>query len=182
MSQILDLSSAPAILFLFGLSGSGKSYVGDLIGELTGRYVYDADDDITDEMILALKEKRPFTEKMRDQYFPVVVEKVLSLRQRYKFLVVTQGVYKQRHRDYLEAKIPNMEMIFINVSDQFISKRLAARCEGITDASAIALRSDFELPSAGVKVIINEGGKTVIVNQLNHYFSKLPNKKINDRQ
>lgn len=171
MSQTLDLSSAPAILFLFGLSGSGKSYVGNLIGELTGCYVYHADDDITDEMILALQEKRPFTNEMRDRYFPIITEKILHLRQHHNFLVVTQAVYKQRHREYLCKNIPNMEMIFIDASDAVISQRLTTRNGGITGASALALRRDFEQPDSNIKVILNEGDKSMLVTQLNNYFS-----------
>jgi gluconokinase len=176
MTKHIDLTSAPSVLFLFGLSGSGKSYVGDVIGELTGRYTYHADVDITRDMKLALKESRPFTESMRDEYFPVVVEKILSLRQRYGFLIVTQGAYKQRHRDYLEENISDMEMIYISTSDQLISQRLSARSKGISYASAISIKSDFESPTASIKVITNDGGKVEVINQLHHYYPKPPNK------
>lgn len=172
MSQTLDLSAAPAILFLFGLSGSGKSYVGNLIGELTGRHVYHADDDITDEMILALQEKRPFTNEMRDRYFPIVVEKVLALRQHHECLVVTQAVYKQRHRHYLYQHLSDMEMVFIDASDEVITQRLNTRRGGITGASASALRNDFELPPSETKVIINEGDRSTLITQLNQYYGQ----------
>ncbi len=172
MSLNIDLTFAPSTLFLFGLSGSGKSFVGDLIAEQAGWHVYHADDDITDEMRLALKEKRPFTHKMRDQYFPIIAEKILSLQQHNKHLVITQGVYKQRHRDYLLHKIPNMEMICIDASDQLISQRLTHRNNGITDASAAALKLDFEPSIEGTKVIHNEAGSERIIEQLNTFFKK----------
>ena len=171
MTQQLNLNSAPKILFLFGLSGSGKSYIGDLIGQKTDRYVYHADEDITEEMILALKEQRPFTESMRDQYFPIIAEKIVSLCQEHNAIVVTQGVYKQRHREYLEAQLSDLEMIFVDAGDAHISERLSTRGDGITDESAAALRKDFELPPERIKVIVNEGGEEVIVAQLNDHFS-----------
>jgi gluconate kinase len=172
MNQSPDLELAPKILFLFGLSGAGKSYVGNLIGELAGWHVYHADDDLTAEMILALKEQRPFTEQMRDDYFPVVAQNILALKKKYERLVVTQGVYKQRHRDYLMKKFPEMEMLCVDASDQFILQRLGRRKKGITHASAEVLRSDFELPDKDTKVIMNQGGRSEIVSQLNLYFSK----------
>jgi len=67
LDKILDLAKAPATLFFFGLAGSGKSFVGDLIGELANWHVYHADDDLTDEMRLALDEQRAFTNPMRDR-------------------------------------------------------------------------------------------------------------------
>lgn len=172
MSQTLNLASAPAVLFLFGLAGAGKSYVGDLIGELAGWHVYHADDDLTEEMILALKEQRPFTEQMRDDYFPIVVEKVLALRRKHPRIVITQGVYKQRHRDYLTANIPDLEMICVDASDASILLRLNARGKGISNESAKALRLDFERPAEGCKVITNSTGAADIIRQLNRYYSK----------
>lgn len=180
MNLHLDLEFAPKILFLFGLSGAGKSYVGNLIGELSGWHVYHADDDLTDEMILALKEQRPFTERMRDDYFPVVVERILALRNKYGHIVVTQGVYKQRHRDYLLQNIPGMEMLCVDASNQFILQRLGRRADGITNASAEALRQDFELPDKYTKVITNQEGTAEIIRQLNHFYSSSSNTEKND--
>lgn len=166
----LNLTFAPSTLFLFGLSGSGKSFVGDLIGKQVDWSVYHADDDITDEMRFALKEKRPFTSAMRDQYFPIITDKILFLQQRNEHLVITQGVYKQRHRDFLINKIPNMEMICVDAPNSLISRRLAERSNGITGASATALRLDFEPPLEGTKIIHNDENSERIIRQLNQYF------------
>ncbi|MBV1914215.1 MAG: hypothetical protein KUG72_02450 [Pseudomonadales bacterium] len=168
----LDLKYAPSIIFLFGLSGAGKSYVGNLIGELDDWYVYHADDDLTDEMLLALKEQRPFTESMRDDFFPVVAQRLLALSRKHKRIVVTQGVYKQRHRDYMMTAIPEMEMLCVDASNPFIEQRLGNRAKGISNASAEALRRDFELPDRETKVITNQSGPSEVVQQLNDYYSR----------
>ncbi len=144
--------------------------MGDLISKQTGWLVYHADDDITDKMRVALKEKKPFTHEMRDQYFPVITEKILSLQRRHEHLIVTQGVYKQRHRDFLMSKIPNMEMICIDAPNQSIFRRLAKRSDGITAASAAALQLDFEPPVEGTKIIYNDANSERIISQLNQYF------------
>ena len=51
----LDIANAPPTLFLFGLAGCGKSYVGNLIGEHAGWHVYHADDDLTDDLDKAVR-------------------------------------------------------------------------------------------------------------------------------
>ncbi|ROS01061.1 gluconate kinase [Sinobacterium caligoides] len=171
MSQKLDLQLAPPILFLFGLSGAGKSYVGNLIGDHAGWYVYHADDDLTEEMIRALREHRPFDDNMRDEYFAVIVERIHQLRLQHERLVVTQGVYKRRHREYLLKEIPGMEMILVEATDASILHRLDRRESGISGASASALRLDFEYPADNCKVIVNQHGQEQVIEQLNAYFS-----------
>lgn len=166
----LDLANAPSTLFLFGLAGGGKSYVGNLIGRLAGWYVYHADDDLTDEMKLALAEHRPFTEPMRDRFFAIAIEKILALQKQHSKLVITQAVYKQRHRQLLSAKIPNLELVCVTAADAVIFQRIKKRDEGITVESAAALRADFEIPASDCKIIVNDGGTADIIKQLNSYY------------
>ena len=109
----LDLRHAPPTLFLFGLAGSGKSFVGNLIGAHAGWHVYHADDDLTDEMRQALAEHRPFTGPMRDRFFAIVVERIRALQREHPRLVVTQAVYKRQHRDYLLAQKLPADRIYV---------------------------------------------------------------------
>jgi len=172
LDEILDLTKAPATLFFFGLAGSGKSFVGDLIGELANWHVYHADDDLTDEMRLALDEQRAFTNPMRGRYFSLIAAKILTLQKKHQRLVVTQGVYKQQHRDDLITQIPNMEMICVNAPEALIIKRLNNRHQGIKIQSATALRTDFDWPPQGIKIIINDNDARHIVRQLNQFYGK----------
>jgi gluconate kinase len=169
---VLDLSNAPPTLFLFGLAGSGKSYVGNLIGQRAGWHVYHADDDLTDEMKLALAEHRPFTGPMRDRFFALIVDKIRQLQQRHPHLVITQAVYKQQHRDYLLARIPAMELVCVSADDATILQRINRRSDGITIASAAALRADFEAPADGCRTIVNDSDAGAIVRQLNNHYGR----------
>ncbi len=169
----LDLSNAPSTLFLYGLAGSGKSYIGDLIAEMAGWRVYHADDDLTDEMYLALAECRPFTPAMRDRYFAIVVEKIRELQVRGGKLVVTQGVYKRRHRALLLHSLADMEMICVSADDTVIAARLSARDElaNVNVNAAAALRADFEGPVSGERCLFNNSGASQLVGQLNAYYA-----------
>lgn len=166
----LDLRHAPSTLFLFGLAGSGKSFVGDLIGAHAGWHVYHADDDLTDEMRQALAEHRPFTGPMRDRFFAIVVERIRALQREHPRLVVTQAVYKRQHRDYLLAHIPDMELVCIAADDDTIVRRINQRFDGIPIASAAALRADFEEPVAGTRIINNTGDAAHVIRQLNRHY------------
>ncbi|MDH5361171.1 MAG: hypothetical protein OEX03_11435 [Gammaproteobacteria bacterium] len=169
----LHLYHPPSTLLFFGLAGCGKSYVADLLGRLTGWHVYHADDDITEEMRLALAEQRPFTDAMRDSYFDIVVKKILALQKQHTHLLVTQAVYKQRHRDFLLQHIPDLELIYVLADDAVIDQRLQARKGFVSSASAAALRPSFELPSMDCKRLDNNGDDANIIRQLNEYYRAL---------
>ena len=168
----LDLSGAPSTLFLFGLAGSGKSFVGDLIGELCQWHIYHADDDLTDKMKLALKRQQPFTDSMRDEFFAIIIKKILYLQTLYKRLVITQAVYKERHRMLLRASIADMDLVMVDADDATIIKRLQKRSDGIGQQSAAALRDDFERPSDDTKRILNNSDCCDIICQLNLLYAK----------
>jgi gluconate kinase len=167
----LNLKHAPATLFFYGVAGSGKSYVANLVGNLAGWHVYEADDDISAAMKLALAEHRPFTDAMRDEFFSRISLKIIELQKKYPKLAVSQAVYKQKHRDYLQRQIPTMEMICVTASDKCISDRIKGRNKGISHASAQALRADFENPPAEAMIVVNENSQLEIVSQLNAYYS-----------
>lgn len=167
----LDLRNAPSTLFLYGLAGSGKSFVGDLIGARAGWHVYHADDDLTDEMKQALAERRPFTNPMRDRFFALIVQRVLQLQRQHAHLVVTQAVYKRQHRDYLLAHIPDMHLVCIAADDATIVQRINRRRDGIAIGSAAALRADFEEPAPDARIVDNTADAAHVVRQFNRYYS-----------
>lgn len=166
----LDLSTGPAILFLFGLAGSGKNYVARLIVRLAGYHHYDADADITDEMRQALEEGRPFTDEMRDRFFQILADRIVELHKVHPRLVVTQAVYKQRHRDYLLSRIPDMEFIHIQADDAVIKQRLAQRKHGVDRNTAAILRPDFEPPDEKLKCVVNDGDEAHLIRQLHALY------------
>jgi gluconate kinase len=170
MSSQPDFSRAPPVLYFYGLAGAGKNYVGDLVGRLTGRHVYHADVDLTPDMRKAIAEKRPFTPEMRDEYYAIVADRILSLLKDHKALVVTQGTYKAQHRRYLAARVPGMDLICITADKATILQRLKARGDAVTPEYAAALAANFEPPGAAEKVIANNGGESNILTQLAHLY------------
>ncbi|KPA50943.1 hypothetical protein [Photobacterium lucens] len=172
MSHRLQLTHAPSVLFLFGLSGAGKSYVGDVIGAHDDWFVYHADDDLTDEMLEVIQAEKPFTEEMRDNFFERISDKVNHFRTLYPRIVVTQGAYKKKHRDFIRNNISDIEMIYVTATDSLIHQRLEYRLNGISNASAEAIKHIFEVPDPSVKTIFNYEGKSSIIEQLNSFYSK----------
>ena len=153
------------VLFLFGISGSGKSFVGQCLAEVLGWHVYEADQDITDAMRLALAEHRPFTNAMRDEYFTLLVEKIQALQAQYPKIIVTQACYKQRHRDYLLSHIDTCRLVHIHADETVILSRIKNRKHGISIESARALIDDFEFPVDRSQTINNNGSLKSLAEQ-----------------
>jgi gluconokinase len=168
------IEQGPPVLFLFGLSGAGKSWVGDLISVHTGWPVYHADADITAQMRQALADARPFTDAMRDDYFARLPAYIQSHRQPGRPLIVTQGAYKRRHRDQLKMQVPGLELIWVDAPPELILQRLEQRGQGIRAASAAALFSDFEAPAGTYCRIMNDGDNNRILQQCRACITGFP--------
>jgi len=141
-------ATEPVIWFLYGMSGAGKSWVADRLGEYFGWTVYHADDDITREMKDALARSQPFTPAMRDAYFQRLAA---LLQQRLnesggQDILVSQGAYKRKHRRFLAEQIPNLRAIWVDAPVSLWEARIKNRQEGISLSSAKALQRDFEPP------------------------------------
>ncbi len=174
----IDLSAAPDVLFLFGLAGAGKNFVGDLFGTYSGRHVYHADTDIPKSMQDAIAERRTFTEQMRDEFFEVIRRKMATLQSEHPQLIVTQAAYKQRHRDFITQHIAGVQFIHVTANDELILKRLNRRGDWISPEYASQMRAQFEAPSSQCPEIANNGTSAEILLQVEQLFHGLGGKVV----
>lgn len=151
--------SIPRLLFLFGVSGAGKTFVGDLISSKLGYFHYDLDQDLTPAMRGAIAEKRSFTEDERDEYFEVVRGRVQEMARQHRRVVFTQGAYKERHRDFLRRHIPDLRTIWVKAPLEVVQDRLQTRAGGVSSDYADMIARNFEAPTLGM-VLLNDGVAT----------------------
>ncbi len=144
----------PAIL-LFGVAGVGKSYLGALLAEKLRVFHYELDNDLTEEMKLAIQEGREFTDPMRDRFFSVVGARMRQVLAEHPNTIFTQGVYKERHREYLRHLIPGLECIWVDAPENVIIDRLKLRGTAVSGEYARLIHRNFESPVQG-RVFIND--------------------------
>lgn len=156
---------SPAVFFLYGLAGVGKSYVGEVLAKHFGYDIYHADQDLLPEMRLAVKEQRVFTDEMRDKFFKLVAENINRRINSGVSLVVTQAAYKKRHRDYLLQQVPGMKFIHVAAPDETIISRLKERGDPVTPEYAQTIRLNFEPPQSSAATIFNVGTDLELVEQ-----------------
>lgn len=163
-------SPLPDVIFLFGLAGAGKSFVGDALAARFGWKVYHADADLTTEMRQAIAEKRLFTPQMRDKYFEIVASTILELKREQVPLIVTQAAYKQQHRKFLKEKIQRLDFVCVSAPEQVILERLRQRGDAVSPDYAQQMLKNFEPPVAGEKVLNNVGSAASVIDQFSSWY------------
>lgn len=165
------------LLVVFGLPGAGKTYVGKLLEENYGFYFYDGDNDLTDEMKQALKEKKLFNDAMRDIFFQKLIDKVLQLYKTKKNLVVTQTFIKEKYRSQFLKVMPYAKFILVQTKNDVREKRLLQRNDLDLDYASNMIKL-FEKPSIKhFKIENNIDGKVQVIKNLEDF---LHNQKVNN--
>ena len=162
-------------IILFGLPGTGKTYVGKVLEKYFGYYFYEGDNDLTPEMKEAIKVQRVFTDQMRDRYFKILISKVQDLGSRIKNLVVAQTFIKEKYRVALLKKIPETKFILIETNKSVRENRLILRKDYPLDLEyARIMEKNFDEPNIDHQVIINdEDGEENIIKQIKNDFKIL---------
>ena len=163
-----------SLMILFGLPGTGKTYVGKVFEKYFNCFFYDGDNDLTNEMKEAIKIKTVFTDQMRDNYFKILISKIqnllaqASLKSKIKNLVVAQTFIKEKYRIDLLEKIPETKFILIKTKKQIREKRLMQRVDYPLDLEyARKMEVNFDKPKINHQIITNnENGVEDIKKQI----------------
>ena len=157
-----------SLIILFGLPGTGKSYVGKILEKYFNYYFYDGDNDLTEEMKQAIKVQKVFTDKMRDVFFEKLTLNIQKLKLKHKKLVVAQTFIKEKYRVDLINKIPETKFILIETKKSIREKRLAERHDYPLEMEyARKMCSNFKKPMIDHLMIINnEDGVENIIKQI----------------
>ncbi|HEX3126780.1 MAG TPA: shikimate kinase [Thermoanaerobaculia bacterium] len=163
---MIPLPRAPRVLYLIGLAGVGKSYVGDLIGRTFGYHVYHADDDLPAEMHEAVANNVLWTEEQVDGFHAMIRRRILELAQVHPRVVVTQATYFQRYRDLLREAIPDIEILWVVADHEVNVRRVRERKDYVSVEYFEETRHFFETPPEDTKTIVNDGDDSDVLRQL----------------
>lgn len=145
-----------SLIILFGLPGTGKTYVGKIFKKYFDYYFYEGDKDLTDEMKDAIKIQRVFTSQMRNVFFEKLIRKIQNLKSEYKNLAVAQTFIKEKYRVGLINKIPETKFILIETKKSIREKRLIKRDDYPLDLEyARKMEVNFDKPMIDHLTITN---------------------------
>jgi gluconate kinase len=161
-------------VILFGLPGTGKTFVGKIFGKYFNYYFYDGDNDLTPEMKIAIKTKTVFTDEMRDVFFKILINKIKALAKKHAKLVFTQTFIKEKYRIDLLKKIPNAKFILVETKKVIREKRLLERIDYPLDLEyARKMDTNFDKPIIDhVTINNNSYGEKNIMKQIQQFVLK----------
>ena len=83
---------------LFGLPGSGKTFVGNVFKDYFNYSFYEGDTDFTEEMKYAISKQIPFADVMRGVFFNKLISHIQQVKDQHENLVVAQAFIKEKYR------------------------------------------------------------------------------------
>jgi gluconokinase len=128
-----------------GVSGSGKTTVGELLARRLGVEYADADDFHSDECRGKLASGVPLTDSDREPW----LRSIANWLREHDSGVVTCSALKRRYRDVLRQAAPDCVFLYCAGSLQLISERMAHRQHHFMPASLLQSQFDeLEPPDA----------------------------------
>ncbi|GAB1489708.1 hypothetical protein MASR2M8_21620 [Opitutaceae bacterium] len=153
--------------FLFGQIGAGKSSLAAAAARRWSIPFHEGDDDLPPSVIAAIKERRPFTDALRDEFAAVLADRIADLARRHEQFILAQGLFYNRQRRALLARHPDLQFVWIRAQGPIIEDRVSRRSHPLADLSYARLANPhFEPPDIPHHVIDNDGTEAEGIRQL----------------
>src|SRR3989338_52516 len=111
------------LIILFGLSGSGKNFVGEILAIEFHFHYWDAHSALPVDMREAIVNRQFFTQAMRDRFTALVIQKIFALQSQHQHLVVSLALYKEQNRIQLCSLFKEAAFIRIQATELNIMTR-----------------------------------------------------------
>lgn len=132
-------------IYLYGLPGAGKNFIGEIYKNKFNFYFKDADEYLPEKMKNKLKKGEHFTMEDVEEYHYIIANKIYKLKKKYQNLVISQASLFIKHRQIIKNKNPSIEFIYINSDRNTIITRLNHRKGYVTKKYMLYLEKYLEI-------------------------------------
>ena len=154
------------VYIVLGVSGSGKTTIGQLLAQKLGLPFYDGDDFHSPANIAKMKKGIPLSDEDREEWLRILAEKIKQWQSE-GGAVLACSALKEKYRTLLRSLPANeMEWILLNGPEELIRQRIVDRKNHFMNARL--LHSQFEIleePAYGIKVKV-DGSPDLIVEKI----------------
>lgn len=148
------------VILLMGISGSGKSTVGQALSKRLSIPFLDADDFHPKENIMKMSRGQPLTDDDRWPWLASIVEHILNSH-RSTFILACSAL-KQSYRDYLGQRL-DLKLVVLNITENEALERLNQRKNHFMPASLIKSQiATLEIPKEAIIVESNQKLEDII--------------------
>jgi len=153
---------ANRIIYIMGVSGSGKTTIGELLSQKIGIPFFDADDFHS----LASKEKMkaglPLTDEDRKDWL-LALNKLATAQMQVKGAIIACSALKKKYRTVLTEGVENPFWVFLQGSYKIIYERLQQRKNHYMPPSLLQSQFDsLEIPAHAFIIDIEKSPATIV--------------------
>ena len=148
-------SELPCALVIMGVSGSGKSPIGETLGQRLGWPYADGDSFHPPANVAKMKSGQPLTDEDRWPWLKAIAAEIERRRQLGEHIIIACSALKKAYRDILVHGRDDIRMVYLNGSQDLVADRIGHRKghfmpPGLLDSQFATL----EPPSADERPIV----------------------------
>jgi carbohydrate kinase (thermoresistant glucokinase family) len=158
------------IIVVSGVSGSGKSTIGQLLARRLSWLFLDADDFHSSANIAKMSAHIPLTDADRKQWLTSINQRLMQLQSEHTSVVLACSALKQLYRVQLAEHLKNLHFVQLTGDYEQIKQRIAHRAEHFMQAEL--LQSQFEIfePEATALSISTNDSPANITSEIMSYY------------
>ncbi len=144
------------IIYVMGVSGSGKSTIGHLLSEQLGIPFADGDDFHPKENVEKMRQGHALDDTDRQGWLEAIQQFALQAQTK-QGAIITCSALKEKYRALLSKDIEKVYWVYLKGSFEQISQRLQRRSDHFMPASLLQSQFDtLEVPNKAIIVDIDQ--------------------------
>ena len=162
----------PRTLILMGVSGCGKTLIGELLAPQVGGVFEDADNFHTEEAKDKMRASIPLTDEDRWPWYARLRARIDEMRGKTPCYILACSALKQIYRDKLlnGEGHDQMQFIFLDGSFELIDERLSRRKGHYMPANLLHSQfASLERPADAITVSIDQTPEAIAAEILSHF-------------
>ena len=150
------------IIIIIGVSGCGKTTIGQLLSQEIGLSFYDADDFHPQRNIEKMANNIPLTDDDRKSWLMDLSERIRQWCSNGGAILACSAL-KENYRKLLTSKINEVKFVYLSGSKELIKKRIENRKNHFMQLYLLESQFDtLEVPTYGLHITIDHSPKEII--------------------